>query len=672
MKSKKDTFTRLNEYYHEAKNESFGSLIELPPPKQIWGRSNIIDQIYNQWVFNHNNRVLIYGKIGVGKSALLINSAYSLLSKFNYETAIYLDLKSTSINLTSFEAFIRYLGVFLDIGEFNFRQGINERIAAIYRKTSVSKSLFVVDNFDNDVNHQIRDFILKLPFKVDLLVTSLDRLTDFPISYLLQNLDYKASQEMTIGLSRKIGIEVNTSEIFKVSEGHPKTISWVLNLRNNNKSMKSIIHEIKLGNTKLQKYYFDSIWSGIIKEVQNIFILFNVTDTFDLEGIIESYTIEKSTNITHDDLANYFSNLDFKGILVKVGENKYKMSSIASSYVQSRIDRNSAHIVYLTWFESISNYLDNIVSRSNWSKVFSFIEQYFNTITLSVVNKDIEESLKFRILNTFSYYLYSKGLWSELSTIADFYLKNHVINSDFFEYFTSSIPGWFVRSKIMSSQESQAQDIFNNSLTLLKKPISKEVKQFIEILNVSYFTNQADLTPELIKKTESISTSLLENGKILWSLQGRIKAANMWLQILDWENCMKNNNKVVSIISNQQNPDSWLKELLSIAKGNLGILYNQKGNYSLAEVNLLKIVPDLAQSIEHATVFVELSYCFYKRKKWSKSYKYFKKHLNIKNALEIKKTIMESFQNWDMEDGLKFYNSYEKYGKLYYLKLWKK
>jgi MinD-like ATPase involved in chromosome partitioning or flagellar assembly len=672
MSSTNNPFDKLQEFIIEAER-TIGSdgAIELPPIKRIVGRDELINKIVEEWNYARNNQVLIVGKTGTGKTSAIVNCAHNLLNKNPYEIVLFLDLRSATIELSNLDDLVRYIGNFLVIGQHNFQQETEDRIAAIKRKLSEKKALFVIDNLDRSISRLVHEFILQLPFKTDLVISSLNKLSDIPAIYEIGNLEESTASPFIESQCTNLNLRpINKASIFKMSRGNPKIISWILNLLSEGKSLDKIDLEIKAGKTELQQYYFDSIWNTLSDELRDLLLLFSIANRLDLNLIMDIAVVSRFTKLKETEIADLFHELTTKGILEHIGDTCFEINDLADGYVNSKITKEKNKKVRAAWYGSILHEIDQLILTSNWQDVFEFIDDYFNTIFKGVTDADLTDNIRFKILNAFSYYLYSRGMWLELESVSEFNFKKVTRPLPILENYINCIPGWYVRSKIKLGRREEALKIFESVDNKIDESSSWAAKAFMRVLRTGYYTKKEQLDLPTISDLEGISMQLLAAGNILWGLQSLMKVANLWNRFEKVGESERCNKKIVEFVDQHAANTAWLREIKSLSNGNLGVLYNKQSKFPEAEESLLSIVKDLAQTIEKGTAFAELAYSFYKRGNWSVAFNYTQNFLAIKTQLEIDITIMESATDWDNTEAVIFFEKYKKWGPLYRLKLW--
>ena len=93
---------------------------------------------------------------------------------------------------------------------------------------------------------------------------------------------------------------------------------------------------------------------------------------------------------------------------------------------------------------------------------------------------------------------------------------------------------------------------------------------------------------------------------------------------------------------------SWVADMLVIAVGNRGVLYNRKELWEDAIVLLKSVNKQLAQSSERAVVLAELSYAHYQLGNYSVATEYWDEASKLCDSLAIPRPNCESNPEWQL------------------------
>lgn len=663
-------FKRLDDYIIEAEQSIDNErVILMPPAKPVAFHEAQMHSVLKNWDYSRSNRLLVTGPVGIGKSTFIINSAHHLIAKNAYDIAIFIDFKCSLPNLGDLDELIRYLGNALVIGQLNFQLQTSDRIVAIERKLAERKSLLLIDNLHDGINIDIRNFLSKLPYRADMLVSSTQR---FPEYHTIIELTKPGKHEAIkfIELQKNaLSVTEESEKIAEISDFLPKTLVWIIHLLSEGESIQNISKQIESGKTELQNYYFRSLWSGLNEITREIMPLFVFLQQVDPNKESDAIVLASVFGPRFPNVIRDLSRLKRSGFLEEVRAGAYSASPMMRGFLLANIAPGKIHAATVLWFDKVLERIDELVRNANWVEVFGFIEGHANSLISTCMKIELPEEYRFNLLQILSYYLYSRGMWQELKDVSEFNVNNSRSNELYVGRYIDIIYGWYVRSLIKSGMEMHARSVFDLNIAVIKRSANESEKIFIEVLRASYFERKK-LTKERVDELEKGCLEMVARRDLVHGLQGLLKISNLWRHLNEHRRNEECNKIVIQIASEEAEKSAWIREIKSVASGNLGVLYNKQERYAEAQEQLLPILPDLAQTMEKGTALAELAFACFKQKKYRLCRNCLKSFFAIKESLDTNVSFMESHHEWDRNEALTFFKIYQRWGVLYHLKIW--
>lgn len=550
------------------------------------GRKTEIDEIIDRIYSDLDRIITITGAGGVGKTALALEVAKSILDDPNnpFEAIVWFSAKEERLtdikiipiepDIKDLEQLINDILEIIDRDAFENYQQVNVPleycVKFLYRRFKDHKNLLIIDNLETILEKEpLIKFIEDIPCKV--LITSrmgLGRLErPIPLKELAENDAIMLFKYVVKSRSIKDLINLGNSDVISLVnkvKRYPLAIKWSIGQYLLGKTIDESFPNNVPGDSLIAKFSFDHIFSLLSENEQ--LVLYSI--------IIWNEPVSKEmlrylTELEDDELDQAMRNLMLTSFIYLTDLNtKYAILSLTNGFINVKLDEN----------KKVRVMLQN--RKYNLSKLIEG-EEKLRSSRYSLVDslgiKTPEEKI------AFDYVKKAKEF---------FLIKNNVDEAEkLFETAISMAPELGYVSEEFSKFEFYTKNNHNKGLDLAKKSIEVESDNFHLWLNYGVMlrkTNQVKKAIYVLKKALDLNPKYISTMYQLartYTFIGDYKNANELLHKAQERS--KNRNQRLYIISSTIRIDNYIRW----SKDHL-----LKKNYDVA-LNLLKMAENYAKEI---------------------------------------------------------------------------
>lgn len=328
------------------------------------GRRKEIVKIKNLLRSNQDRIITITGAGGLGKTAIALKCAYSIMAEINnpYSSIIWFSAKENKLTsehgIVQIESQISdYLLLLKDILKIlNYKTfeiykdtNANEEFYrdAIYKNFSETRSLLIIDNLETILDVSIINFIKDVPRPSQVLITSRKGLGELERRYPLS--DFLLPD--AVKLFRIISKERNRNDLLKLKQSsietfvksirsYPLLIKWSIGKICLGMEIDKAFNEIYSGDSEISKFVFNDIFNLLSENSKKS--LYSMVVFGDKE--ISKHLIQHMTSLDKEEVDDAIEELIISSFIYsEVQDGKtitthYLMLLLTRGFVQSKLD----------------------------------------------------------------------------------------------------------------------------------------------------------------------------------------------------------------------------------------------------------------------------------------------------------------------------------------------
>lgn len=652
------------------------------PYTRLIGRSDEVEGLYRTLKEpgqdSSQNTVLIDGPSGVGKTSLALEVGHlfceryqSLSSEERFSAIIWISAQPTILNADGFTdtAFpsrtlsevINSIAIVLDQRDI-LRALPENQVSLTLKALSESRNLIIVDNLETVVDERVFGFLHQISSSTRILLTSrLKR--DVGKIMTLAPLEQTSSIALIQELSTSKDVKLNDSEtvdLFRLTGGIPFGIVLTMSLMQYfqpNDIIKSLtdIHSASFAkmHSDLFQFLFGRAWEKI-EHTPSAGILFSLT--FFANGATK-------------DAIGYISRLDEDALLrdqavrellrlslIQKREDRYEILPMTKSFVSTVFSKEGDQRMGYRkrWVEHLFNYIRECYRFPTWQDVFSEIDkEYENLLELfkwvEVSDDEYVIELASVIFHDITYYLYSRGYWSILLRHKD-WVSRSLLNQDLIEEYLVVWLTWPLRIYISqkAGNEVITDCIGSAEKTLSSLNESDALYSAIIDFNKASVLRRNDRQNEALQKLKNSVVVFREQDAKRWESEAVQRLGNTYAKMQEYDLSQEAYMRSAEIAQSVA-PSPWTHEMIGLSKGNLGILANRLGKYTLARNSLMECEPFIAQATDRSVVYIELAIANYYKARLREALHWAEKSSALSDEIGLMPPVAESDEQWELE-----------------------
>jgi LuxR family transcriptional regulator, glucitol operon activator len=387
------------------------------------GRKNEIKKIKKLLYSNQDRIITITGAGGLGKTAITLKCAYSILSDNEnpYKSIVWFSAKENKLTsengivsiksqISDYFTILKDILQILDSSSFTiFEQNKFSEINykdAIYAKFENSRMLLIIDNLETITDEDIIEFIKDIPRPSQVLITSrkglgeIERrypLPDFPLSDAVQLFRILSKERNKEDLLKLPQLTIET--FIKSVSSYPLLIKWSIGKICLGMDINKAFTEIHVGNSEISQFVFNDIF-GLLSDTSKKCLYSMIV--FGEKGI-SRHLIQHMTNLNEDIIDDSLEELivcsfiypetkDENGVV----KTYYQMLLLTRGFVQNKLDNEK-----VLQRELHSKYTDLSLQIERVDKSKS---EFHHTLSIMGINTE-EDKVAFNHIKTAKNYI---------------------------------------------------------------------------------------------------------------------------------------------------------------------------------------------------------------------------------------------------------------------------
>jgi len=587
-------------------------VIGVPSPvhQALVGRDADVDEVVRRLTnSDHGAKLALYGRPGVGKSAIALAAVHHLLGEYRWSSVAWMDFEAHS----SFDWARPRAGAILDYADATrdvaiaigdgraLREDPKKRASFLHERLSTGRHLLIADNINEDRHADFIDFLARTPMTVDVIMTLSPKPRWNHAALPVLPLERAAADELFAQLTSSI---VST-ELREQAGGVPQIMRAVARLHDEGYSDEEIRQQLEQGPSSLAAFQYKTAWEVLSRSKPNRItaaVVFGATAPI---TVTEVFAISGRLQTRPRTLAA-LSELRRRQLLVE--ENGFLTPDrLARAFIQRKLEGTStmatSRRAELDW---LSEKTEEFGGRTRYADIFTGMDElqghYFDVTRRAATDGLLLEEHHVKAFAGLPYYLFCRGYWTELlrwSTATATARAEHDADQA-----TWDDLNWVPKVLRLQSGLDEARAYLVERLQSL--PQSESTGAIAFVAEATLRPRQGVVTADLAKQLQDAAELLNVAGQLRWAVTALLRAGNILREAGSYEKASAVFDRVSTMVG--ASPESaWSNELLALADASRALIENIRGNWRPALRLLQGRSPQLAQLADTAVVWAEIS-----------------------------------------------------------------
>lgn len=614
-------------------------------------------------------RILVHGPPGVGKSSTVLEVAHRLAGAGTYGLVVWADCKSRSFAHSQVRksdvALQTYTEVLREVAlaaEFEGALRVPERELQQVLRVLLArqKTLLIVDSVDSIADDRISQFLLGLPDTVDVIATSNEALRwsdQLPIgAATLDSGDYRLEVHRLLadrGMSLR---SEEVKELVALSEGVIQSAVVLVDLLAQGMTFESL--RLEAGRHPILEFFFDERWRRVSGSPQLVSgsILLAMARSMPVDAMVEILQFSGLADNGMDVLSS-LAKIHF----IEIHDTRLvSMSANAARYTLKRSLELShdAGPTLAAWLDSLSRRSIAARRQLTWSLTFEEMGRFRAELLLALKWTGNHSSAAVHasglaLMDSISYYLYSRALWPELLEAAAWAMPAAIARGARVPLLEMGLT-WALRATIYRDGAGAGEAFFDRVKGLLTRfgMATSGVDVYLRVARVAL--RKKGCTPtEVAHGLQADARELAARGDFEWACRAMLQCGNVFSEANELDNAWRAFGWVRECAGSQE-PSLWTREMEALCCGNQGIVANRSKDFRKARDLLEKAIDGLPQTYDRAGAHGELALALFETGHFLAASDHLKECLELSLELGLTASPMESFPGWEHQVGRQF------------------